>query len=91
MAHHKTNDDTDRESQDGEVGCRGHRLDPAASWPSRAFGYLTGLVRSMADTKLRRMRNELTLRGIRLDGPEDEWIPSSLREASYSKSEETSR
>jgi hypothetical protein len=41
--------------------------------------YLKKLIQSIADAKLRRMRHELERGGIKLDGSNEEWIPSSLR------------
>jgi hypothetical protein len=51
----------------------------------RANGYLKGLIQSIADAKLRRMRRELELCGIQIDGPDEEWIPSSLRKGKGAK------
>ena len=49
---------------------------------SRANSYLKNLIQSIADAKLRRMRRELELRGIRLDGPDEAWTPNSPRKGS---------
>jgi hypothetical protein len=45
-------------------------------------GYLKNLIEAIADAKLRRMRRELELRGIRLDQLDEAWIASSRRDAS---------
>jgi hypothetical protein len=47
---------------------------------SRLTGYLSRLVEAVADAKMRRVRRELELRGIRLDQSDEVWIASSLRE-----------
>jgi hypothetical protein len=47
---------------------------------SRLTGYLSSLVEAVADAKMRRVRRELELRGIRLDQADEVWIASSLRE-----------
>jgi hypothetical protein len=47
---------------------------------SRLTGYLSSLVEAVADAKMRRVRRELELRGIRLDQSDEVWIASSLRE-----------
>lgn len=64
-------------------GCR--KYSPGASAPNRASCYLRDLIRSIADAKLRRIRRELELRGVRLEGPNDVWIASSLREGDRRK------
>jgi hypothetical protein len=46
----------------------------------RVNGYLNMLIEAIANAKLRRMRRELELRGIRLDRSDEVWIASSLRE-----------
>jgi hypothetical protein len=46
----------------------------------RVNGYLKTLIEAIANAKLRRMRRELELRGIRLDQPDEAWIASSLRD-----------
>ena len=48
---------------------------------SRVNGYLKNLIEAIADAKLRRMRRELELRGIRLDQLDEAWIASSRRDA----------
>jgi hypothetical protein len=47
---------------------------------SRLTGYLRSLVEAVASAKMRRVRRELELRGIRLDQSDEVWIASSLRE-----------
>jgi hypothetical protein len=51
----------------------------------RANSYLKNLIQSIADAKLRRMRRELELGGIRLDGPNGAWIASSPRNGDRNK------
>jgi hypothetical protein len=46
----------------------------------RVGGYLRTLIEVIGNAKLRRMRRELELRGIRLDQSDEVWIASSLRE-----------
>jgi hypothetical protein len=45
----------------------------------RANSYFKNLIQSIADAKLRRMGRELELRCLSLDGPDEAWIPNSLR------------
>ena len=47
---------------------------------SRLTGYLSSFVKAVADAKMRRVRRELELRGIRLEQSDEVWIASSLRE-----------
>jgi hypothetical protein len=47
---------------------------------SRLTGYLSRLVEAVADAKMRHMRRELELNGVRLDQSDEVWIASSLRE-----------
>jgi hypothetical protein len=47
---------------------------------SRLTGYLSSFVEAVADAKMRRVRRELELRGIRLERLDEVWIASSLRE-----------
>ena len=47
---------------------------------NRIKGYLKTLIEAIANAKLRRMRRELELRGIRLDQSDEVWIASSLRD-----------
>jgi hypothetical protein len=47
---------------------------------SRLTGYLSSLIEAVADAKMRRMRRELELNGVRLDQSDEVWIASSLRE-----------
>jgi len=54
---------------------------PGGSALSRVNGYLKNLIEAIADAKLRRMRRELELRGIRLDQLDEAWIASSRRDA----------
>ena len=48
---------------------------------NRVNGYLKNLIEAIANAKLRRMRRELELRGIRLDQLDEAWIASSRRDA----------
>ena len=88
MLHHTTSDDKYRGSPYGKVSRTCQSIDSAGgraksgssrSALSSAKSYLKNLIQSIADAKLRRMRRELELRGIQFDGPDEEWIPSSLR------------
>jgi hypothetical protein len=47
---------------------------------SRLARYLSSFVEAVADAKMRRVRRELNLRGIRLEQSDEVWIASSLRE-----------
>ena len=47
---------------------------------SRLTGYLSSFVEAVADAKMRRVRRELELRGIRFEQSDEVWIASSLRE-----------
>jgi hypothetical protein len=59
----------------------GHvKYDAGRSAWHRVNGYLKTLIEAIANAKLRRMRRELELRGIRLDQPDKAWIASSLRD-----------
>jgi hypothetical protein len=65
---------------------RGHGKDGRArSALNSANSYLKNLIHSTAEAKLRRMRHELELRGIQFDGPDEEWIPNSLRKSNGAK------
>ena len=51
----------------------------------RVNGYLKNMIEAIADSKLRRMKRELELRGIRLDRANERWVtrnpgPASVRE-----------
>jgi hypothetical protein len=46
----------------------------------RVNGYLKTLIEAIANAKLRWIRRELELRGVRLDQSDEVWIASSLRE-----------
>jgi hypothetical protein len=65
-------------------GYRFGRVRVKGSHGRSAFDRLNGrfrrLIEAIADAKLLRMRNELTLRGIRLDCSDEAWIPDSLRD-----------
>jgi hypothetical protein len=45
----------------------------------RANSYFKNLIKSIGDAKLRRVGRELELRRLSLDGPDEAWIPNSLR------------
>jgi hypothetical protein len=90
MAHYLTGDDRYRGLHCGDGGDlrpsgyrfgrdvkRGH----GRSALNRVNGYFKSLIEAIADAKLRRMRRELELRGVRLDQPDEVWIASSLRDA----------
>lgn len=51
----------------------------------RANGFLKNLIQSIARAKLRRVQHELELRGIPMAGPDEEWIPKSLRSGDAAK------
>ena len=48
---------------------------------SRLTGYLSSFVEAVADAKMRRVRRELELRGIRFEQSDEVWIAGSLRES----------
>jgi len=60
----------------------GHDVKRSHSHPAlnRVNGYVKSLIEAIANAKLRRMRRELELRGIRLDQSDEAWIASSLRD-----------
>jgi hypothetical protein len=94
MAHYVTSDDKYRGlpcDDGGESHRSGYRFgrDVKYGYPkygvgraalSRVNGYFKTLIAAIANAKLRRMRRELELRGIRLDQSDKVWIASSLRE-----------
>jgi hypothetical protein len=60
---------------------RGHvKGGPGRSALDRVSDWSKRLIAAIADAKLRRMRRELELRGIRFDQPDEAWIASSLRD-----------
>jgi hypothetical protein len=95
MAHYLTSEDKYRGSPNGDGGeasLRVHRFGGGRgkhgrgrSALNRANSYLRGLVQSIADAKLRRIRRELELGGIRLDRPDEAWIANSLRNGDRNK------
>jgi hypothetical protein len=95
MAHYLTSDGKYRGSpcaDEGEFSLRGcpigrgrGKYGRGQSAAIRANSYLKNLIQSIADAKLRRMRRELELGGIRLDGPNGAWIASSLRNGDRNK------
>jgi hypothetical protein len=79
-------------ADEGELSLRGYRFGrgrgkygQGRSALIRANSYLKNLIHSIADVKLRRMRRQLELGGIRLDGPNEAWIASSLRNGDRNK------
>ena len=52
---------------------------PGRSALGRANRVLKNLIQAATHARLRRIRQELELHGIRLDGPDEEWIARSLR------------
>lgn len=95
MAHYLISDGKYHGSpnaDEGELSPRGYRFGRGRgkygrgrSAPIRATSYLKNLIRSIADAKLRQMRRELELGGIRLDGPNEAWIASPLRNCDRTK------
>ena len=95
MLHYATSDDKYRglpygnESELHLLGYRSGRscrkLGRGRSALNSVSSYLKNLIQSIADAKLRRMRRELELGGIQFDGPNEEWIPNSLRKGSGAK------
>jgi hypothetical protein len=89
MLHYAAGDDKYRGLPDGngsELRLPDYRF--GRGWRSalgRATSYLKNLIQLIAEAKLGRMRRELELRGIRFDGPNDEWIPNSLRKGNGAK------
>jgi hypothetical protein len=49
---------------------------------NRVNGYLKTLIEAVANAKLRRMRRELELRGVRLDQLDEAWMKESRGDAS---------
>jgi hypothetical protein len=94
MAHYLTSDDEYRGPSHGDGGeshqggnqfrrdvKRGQmKYAVGRSALDRVNGYFKTLIAAIANAKLRRMRRELELRGIRLDQADEVWIASSLRE-----------
>jgi hypothetical protein len=89
MSHYLTRDNKYRGSpygDEGDLRLPGYRFGRGygtygggRSALNRAHSYLKSLIQSIAEAKLRRMHHEVELRGIRLDGPDEAWIPNSLR------------
>jgi hypothetical protein len=94
MAHYLTSDDKYRGlpyGDGGESHRSGYRFGRDVKYShvkysvgrsalSRVNSYFKTLIAAIANAKLRRMRRELELRGIRLDQSGEVWIASSLRE-----------
>jgi hypothetical protein len=76
MVPYTTRDETFRGSR-YRLGRGRAEYEPCRSAPVGANGRLKNLIRLIAETKLRRMRRELELRGIQFDGPDEGWIPNS--------------
>ena len=88
MAHYLSSDGKYRGSpcsDEGELPLRGYRSGRGRSALIRANSYLKNLIQSIADAKLRRIQRALELGSIRLDGPNEAWIASSLRNGDKSK------
>ena len=88
MAHYLTGDGRYRGSpcaDEGELSLRGYRFGRGRSALIGANSYLKNLIQSIADAKLRRIQRELELGSIRLDGPNEAWIASSLRNGDKNK------
>jgi hypothetical protein len=65
----------------GYAFARGRMTGVHGRWAlSRLTGYLSSFVEAVTDAKMRRVRRELELRGIRSDQSDEVWIASSLRE-----------
>ena len=77
MAHLLTGDDEFREEASGDYrfarthAKRGNRMRSALR---RVNGYLKTMIEAMADSKVRRMRRDLELRGIRFDPQGNNWV-----------------
>ena len=84
MAHYVTADDGKRSDRYrfGSLYRKDGRGRSALNGVNRFF---RKAIKAIADAKLRRMQRELTLRGIRFDQPEREWIAGSLRERGNSE------
>jgi hypothetical protein len=84
MVHDLTSNDKYRGASyegNGYGSARGRATGGRRRWAlSRLTSYLSSLVEAVADAKMRRVRRELELRGIRLDQSDEVWIASSLRE-----------
>jgi hypothetical protein len=51
-----------------------------SAW-SRVHGYLKNLMEAVADVKIRRMRHELALRGVRVEQLNEAWMKDSRGDA----------
>ena len=77
MAHLLTGDDEFREKASGDYrfarphAKRGNRMRSALR---RVNGYLKTMIEAIADSKVRRMRRDLELRGIRFDPQGHNWV-----------------
>ena len=77
MAHLLTGDDRFREESSGDYrfartyANRGNRM---RSVLRRVNGYLKTMIEAIADTKVRRMRRDLALRGIHFDPHGKNWV-----------------
>ena len=77
MAHLLTGDDKLREESSGEYRfARTHmkRSNRMRSALRRVNGYLKTMIEAIADSKVRRMRRDLELRGIRFDPQGNNWV-----------------
>jgi len=77
MAHLLTGDDRFREESSGGYRFarthvkRGNRMRSALR---RINGYLKTMIEAIADSKVRRMRRDLALRGIHFDSHRNNWV-----------------
>ena len=77
MAHLLTGDDRFREESSGDYrfartyAKRGNRMRSALR---RINGYLKTMIEAIADSKVRRMRRDLALRGIHFDPNGNSWV-----------------
>ena len=77
MAHLLTGDDKLREESSGDYRFarpQAKRGSPMRSALRRVNGYLKIMIEAIADSKVRRMRRDLELRGIRFDPHENNWV-----------------
>jgi len=77
MAHSLTGDDKFREESSGDYRFarpqvkRGNRMRSALR---RVNGCLKAMIEGIADSKVRRMRRDLALRGIHFDSHRNNWV-----------------
>jgi hypothetical protein len=77
MAHLLTGDDKLRAASSGDYHFARTRVNRGIRMRSalqRVNGYLKAVIEAIADSKVRRMRRDLELRGIRFDPHGNNWV-----------------